>query len=84
MNKSILKRLLICSVLVYLTGCSTFHSPFDGASFTNNDASAASDDITDSTDDVPYAIGQYLDQIRIANNNIINLPESKQNLASQK
>jgi hypothetical protein len=64
-----------------MTGCSSFVSPFNNSSYTSN---ADQTDTTDSTDDVPYAIGQYLDQIRIAQDGQQNEPATQQKLAVQK
>jgi hypothetical protein len=55
-------------------------SPFNSTSSSNDNPT----DLTDSTDDVPYAIGQYLDQIRIAGNEQTDVPVTQQKTTPQK
>jgi len=65
MSKYLYRRVLLCLVIAGLTGCSSIRSPFDAATYSSNDSQT---DQADTTDDVPYAIGKYLDQIRVARN----------------
>jgi hypothetical protein len=72
--------MFFCLILAYLSGCSSFVSPFNSTSYGNDSQT----DLADSTDDVPYAIGQYLEQIKIAGNGQENVPVTAQRIPVQK
>ena len=69
MYRYVIRSVMVCLAIASLTGCSSLVNPFNSSAYTNNDTQT---DITDTTDDVPYAIGQYLDQIRVAQDRLNN------------
>lgn len=81
MCNHLFQKVLLCFAIACLNGCSSLHSPFDGESYVDNDSQT---DSADSTDDVPYAIGQYLEQIRVAGNAQEVVPATNEKLAPQK
>lgn len=60
--------LLMCFAVAGLTGCSDFVSPLSGTPSPNQGITQNQDDDTANSDSTPYAIDQYLNQIRIAHN----------------
>ncbi len=60
------RMLLMCFAIAGLTGCSTFVSPLSDTSSSNQGITQNQDDDTSNSDSTPYAIDQYLNQIRIA------------------
>ena len=75
------RSVMVCMAIACLSGCSTLVNPFNSSAYSNNDSQT---DITDTTDDVPYAIGQYLDQIKADHDSQTFVPVTQQKLAVHK
>ena len=62
-------RILMIVAFSSLTGCTTINSPFNNTSNTSSNTVQLDQPVEyQTTDDTPYAISQYLDEIRIAGN----------------
>jgi hypothetical protein len=60
-------RIVVYVIFACLAGCSAISSPFNNnTSSSSNNSQLSQPDDFQTTDDTPYAIGQYLDEIKVA------------------
>lgn len=60
-------RILKLVALISLTGCSAFNSPFNSPSNTSSNTVQPNQPVDyQTTDDIPHAISQYLNEIKVA------------------
>jgi hypothetical protein len=67
-----LSRILICIAIASLTGCSSINTMLNNFNSDPNSVYAGQPNVPEdapSSDDTPFAIQQYLDQIKVAQNN---------------
>ena len=73
-------RIIMYAYLVFLTGCSAINSPFNNTSYASNNSVQVNQPADyQTTDDTPYAISQYLDDLIVARSN-----QSEEQSASEK
>jgi hypothetical protein len=73
--------LYILIASVGLTGCANINTPFDSFTGNSNSEYAGQPNVAvdaSGTDDIPYAIQQYLEQIRVAQNNQFDEPTTSE------